>query len=161
MTREAGRKYDPKPWLLQVLFYVAVINWLPNAWHQLWSFLSIVSQECKVWELTDNPTRLEVVAPGNSFYCGAYAIHILHACLRGMIGPSTEINLSSYLADVTENWEIFGILLYSRFLHLKMFLVDLKWFLMQETISWEVLTSPTVVLVLEIKWKIEYAVLGF
>lgn len=81
---------------------------------------------------------------GDSFCCGAYAIHILHASLR-CISPSTEINLNSYLADVIENWEIFVVLSYSLFLYLEVFLIDLKWFLMQETINWEVFTSPTIV----------------
>lgn len=66
---------------------------------------------------------LEIVAHGDSFYYGAYAVHILHACLRSMIGPSTEINLNSYLADVIENWETFALLSYPTFLHLKVFLV--------------------------------------
>lgn len=69
---------------------------------------------------------LEIVAHGNSFYYGAYDIHILHACLRSMIDPSTEINLN--LADVIENWEILVVF---HIPHLKVFLVDLKLFLAQ------------------------------
>lgn len=52
---------------------------------------------------------LEIVAHGNSLDCGAYGVHVLQACLRSVIGPSTEINLNSYLADVTENWEILAV----------------------------------------------------
>lgn len=58
---------------------------------------------------------LEIVAHGNSHDCGAYAVYILHACLRSMIGPSTEINLNSYLADVIENWEILAVFSYPTF----------------------------------------------
>lgn len=61
---------------------------------------------------------------------GTYAIHILHACLGSLVSPSTYINLNSYLANVTENWEVFVILSYSLFLHVEAFLIDLKWLLM-------------------------------
>lgn len=53
----------------------------------------------------------------------AFTVHVLHACLRSMVSPSTEINLDSYLADIIENWEIFAVLSYPTFLHLKVFLV--------------------------------------